>query len=112
RKTVATAVNASLTTLYWQIGTRIRRDVLRNKRAGYGDEIVQTLSAQLTWEFGRGFGAKNLRRMVQFAETFPDERIVAALLRQLGWTHFTLVIPIRDSLKRAFYAEMCRVEGW
>jgi predicted nuclease of restriction endonuclease-like (RecB) superfamily len=60
-------------------------------------------------EFGRGFGEKNLRRMVQFAETFPDAEIVAALLRQLGWTHFTLLIPMQDALKRDFYAEMLRV---
>jgi len=63
-------------------------------------------------EFGRGFGEKNLRRMVQFAEQFPDVPIVAALLRQLGWTHFTMLLPICDPLKRDFYAEMCRIEGW
>ena len=66
----------------------------------------------MTAEFGRGFAEKNLRRMMQFAEVFPDPLIVAALLRQLGWTHFTLLIPIRDGLKRDFYAEMCRVERW
>ncbi len=62
--------------------------------------------------FGRGFGEKNLRRMVQFSEAFPDPEIVAALLRQLGWTHFTLLIPLKEPLKREFYAEMCRVETW
>jgi predicted nuclease of restriction endonuclease-like (RecB) superfamily len=50
--------------------------------------------------------------MVQFAERFPDRKIVAALLRQLGWTHFTLLLPIDDPLKREFYAEMCRIERW
>ncbi len=50
--------------------------------------------------------------MVQFAEVFPDEKIVAALRRQLGWTHFKSLIPIEDLLKREFYAEMCRIEGW
>jgi hypothetical protein len=44
---------------------------------------------------------------VQFAEAFPDSEIVAALLRQLGWTHFTLLIPMKELLKRDFYAEMC-----
>ena len=74
--------------------------------------IVTAIAARLEVEFGRGFGEKNLRRMIQFAEKFPDEQIVAALLRQLGWTHFTLLLPIRDSLRREFYAEMCRVERW
>lgn len=112
RSAVAVTVNAGLTILYWQIGSRIRKDILQEKRAEYGEEILQTLSAKLVPQFGRGFGEKNLRRMVQFAEVFPDEQIVAALLRQLGWTHFTLIIPLKDPLQRDFYAEMCRIEGW
>src|SRR5689334_3387784 len=76
RQSVARGVNAALTLLYWQIGTRIRRDILKEKRAGYGEEIVTTLSAQLAAEFGASFNEKNLRRMVQFAEVFPDEPIV------------------------------------
>jgi predicted nuclease of restriction endonuclease-like (RecB) superfamily len=112
REQVARSVNAALVMLYWQAGKRIREDILREKRAEYGEEILRSVSAQLVSEFGRGFGEKNLRRMVQFAEVFPDERIVAALLRQLGWTHFVLLIPLKDPLKREFYAEMCRVERW
>ena len=112
RQQVAQAVNAGLTSLYWQIGARIRQDILKNTRAEYGAEIVATLGRQLEIEFGRGFGEKNLRRMVQFAETFPDVEIVAALRRQLSWAHFKSLIPMKDSLKRDFYAEMCRVEGW
>src|SRR5208337_4808588 len=60
----------------------------------------------------RGFGEKNLRRMIQFAEAYPDREIVVSLLRQLGWTHFLRLIPIEDPLKRDFYAQMCRVENW
>ena len=112
RQQVTQAVNAGLTTLYWQIGARIRQDILKNERAEYGAEIVATLGRQLETEFGRGFGEKNLRRMVQFAETFPDAEIVATLWRQLGWAHFKSLIPMNDSLKRDFYAEMCRIEGW
>jgi DUF1016 N-terminal domain len=112
RSRVAQSVDASLTMLYWQVGTRIRREILKGKRAKYGEKVVTAVAARLEVEFGRGFGEKNLRRMVQFAEQFPDEQIVAALLRQLGWTHFTLLLPIKDSLRREFYAEMCRIERW
>jgi predicted nuclease of restriction endonuclease-like (RecB) superfamily len=112
REGVARAVDAGLTTLYWHVGQRIRQDILKEKRAGYGEQIVSALSAQLEQEFGRGFGEKNLRRMIQFAEAYPDREIVVSLLRQLGWTHFLRLIPIEDPLKRDFYAQMCRVENW
>jgi len=112
RQTVAQGVNSALATLYWEIGRRIRQDVLKSKRAGYGEQIVAALGRQLEREFGRGYGEKNLHRMIQFATVFPDEKIVAALRRQLGWTHFKAIIPIADPLKRDFYAEMCRLERW
>jgi predicted nuclease of restriction endonuclease-like (RecB) superfamily len=112
RAQVARAVDSGLVTLYWHIGRRVHQDILKAKRAGYGEKIVATLSRQLEAEFGRGFAEKNLRRMVQFAEVFPDEQIVATLRRQLGWSHFKEIIPIEDQLKRDFYAEMCRIERW
>jgi hypothetical protein len=70
REQVSRAVNSALVGLYWHIGTRIRQDVLREKRAEYGEKIVQTLSAQLTVEYGRGFGRRNLFQMIRFAEAF------------------------------------------
>src|SRR5665213_2016163 len=112
RAGVARAMDAGLVTLYWHVGRRIRQDILKKKRAGYGERIVAALGRQLEREFGRGFGSKNLHRMIQFAEVFPDEAIVASLRRQLGWTHFKAIIPIADPLQRDFYAEMCRIENW
>lgn len=64
--------------------------------------IVATLSQQLTLEYGRGFAEKNLRRMVQFAEVFPDGQIVATLSRQLGWSHFVQLLALKLSLQREF----------
>ncbi|MCC6125469.1 MAG: DUF1016 family protein [Pirellulales bacterium] len=112
RDRLARTVNSALVGLYWNIGKRIREDILQEKRAEYGEQIVQTLSAQLTEEYGRGFGLRNLLRMVRFAEVFPDERIVSSLMTQLTWTHLIYIIPLEDPLKRDFYAEMCRLERW
>lgn len=112
RSTIATTVNAGLTLLYWKIGQRIRKDMLQEKRAEYGAEIVASLARQLEEEFGRGFSRSNLFNMVRFAEVFPDLAIVQALTGQLSWTHFTQVIYLDDPLKRDFYAEMCRIEKW
>lgn len=112
REDVARTVDAGLTTLYWHIGNRIRKDILKEKRAEYGQQILQSLSAKLMAEFGRGYSERNLFRMIRFAEVFPDPKIVSALRTQLGWTHFRQIIAMDDPLKRDFYAEMCRIERW
>jgi hypothetical protein len=82
RDFVAQTANSTLTMLYWKVGERIRREVLQESRAEYGEEILPTLSAKLVVAYGKGFGEKNLRRIVQFAEIFPDEKIVVSLVRQ------------------------------
>jgi len=50
--------------------------------------------------------------MMRFSEVFPDEQIVASLMRQLSWTHFLELLPLKEPPQREFYAEMCRVQGW
>jgi predicted nuclease of restriction endonuclease-like (RecB) superfamily len=112
RKDVARQVNSALVLLYWRVGKRIRQDILKEKRAEYGEEIVPTLSAQLVPEFGDGFSKRNLFRMIRFAEVFPEDQIVSTLSTQLSWSHFVEIIPLKDELQRDFYAEMCRLERW
>lgn len=112
RSHVATTTNATLTLLYWRIGRRICADVLYGARAAYGGQIVVSLSRQLSADYGASFGEKNLRRMIQFAEVFPDEQIVVSLIRELSWTHFLALLPLKEPLQREFYAEMCRAQRW
>jgi predicted nuclease of restriction endonuclease-like (RecB) superfamily len=112
RQTVARGVNAALVQLYWKIGQRIRKEVLHERRAGYGEKILHALSAKLMSEFGRGFTERNLANMVRFAEVFSDLKIVHVLSGALNWTHLRLIIYLDDPLKRDFYAEMCRLERW
>ncbi len=112
RQYVAHTVNTTLTLLYWKIGKRINTEVLQNKRAEYGKQIVALLSRQLMDNYGKGFAEKSIRRMMQFAQVFPDEQIVASAMRQLSWSHFMELIPLKQPLQREFYAEMCRIEKW
>jgi predicted nuclease of restriction endonuclease-like (RecB) superfamily len=112
RQGVAATVNAALSLLYWRVGKRINEEILKGERAEYGKEILATLSQELVRDYGNGFGEKNMRRMIQFAEVFPDERIVVSLIRQLSWTHIIALIPLDKPLQRDFYAEMCRIERW
>ena len=112
REQVARAVNSALVLLYWEVGHRIRTEVLKDKRAGYGKGILSTLSKELVLEFGNGFSTPNLSRMMSLVESFREREIVSTLSRQLGWSHFVEIVPLKDPLQREFYAEMCRIERW
>ena len=110
---VASAVNAELTMMYWHIGRRINVEILGNERAAYGKQIVSTVSSQLQKEYGKkGFDAKSIRRMMQFASLFGNEKIVATLSRQLSWSHFVEVLPLKDSLQREFYITLASSDHW
>ena len=103
RGRVAVAVNSAMTLLYWQIGKRINEEILKGNRADYGEKIVATLSLQLMAEYGRGFSQKSLRHMIRFAEVFPDEKNVSALMRQLSWRiDLKCLMPGPGSLSQGF----------
>ncbi len=112
RQRVATTVNAELSRLYWTVGQRLATEVLGGERARYGAQLMARLGERLAAEFGRGFEAKNLRRMVQFAQAFPDAEIVATLSRQLSWSHMVDLLPLKTEPARQFYALQCAEQGW
>ena len=112
KQQIVVTVNSTMTMLYWQIGNRIKTDILKNERAAYGQEIVKQLSANLTEQYGKGWGEKHLRHCLRFVETFPDMQIVSTLQRQLTWSHIKSFLYIEDELKRGFYIEMCKLEQW
>lgn len=106
RQQVAIQANSTLTILFWQVGKRINDDILQNQRAEYGKQIVSTVSAQLENLYGRNFTEKNVRRMMQFAEVFSDMQIVVTLSRQLTWSHFLVLIPLKSIEAKKFYAQL------
>ena len=112
RGRVATTVNSELTMMYWHIGERINRDVLGNQRAEYGKQIVSTVSRQLQEEYGKGFEERTIRRMMQFAAMFPDIRILTPLVTKLSWSHFLIVMTLKDDIQREFYLTMAASEQW
>lgn len=113
RKNVAFAANQELTMMHWRIGERINREVLGNERAKYGKQIVAQVARQLREDFGtQGFDDKSIRRMMQFASEFTDEKIVSQLARQLSWSHFVEVLPIKDPLAREFYLTLSATNRW
>ena len=112
RQKVVLHVNSSITHLYWQIGKHIHQYLLTNGRADYGKRILQTVSAKLTKEYGKGFSERNLANMVKFYEYYPDENISPTMLAKLSWSHFIQLLGVEGQLKREFYATMCNNEGW
>lgn len=85
RSYVAQTTNSTLTLMYWQIGERINKELLDGERATYGRQIVSQLATKLQEQYGkRGFDEKNIRRMIQFAQIYPNQEIVVSLIRQFS----------------------------
>ncbi|HEV2695385.1 MAG TPA: PDDEXK nuclease domain-containing protein [Verrucomicrobiae bacterium] len=73
RQQFARSVNAILTATYWEIGRRIVEFAQAgDSRAGYGEEVLDRLSADLTKRFGKGFGRSNIFQMKAFYLAFPE----------------------------------------
>ena len=102
RQRVAVAVNAELSMLYWRVGKRINDEVLQDKRAQYGKEVVLSLSRKLTEMYGNGWSEKSLRHCLRAAETFTEDGIVSALRRQLNWTQLKRIMYLSSDLEREF----------
>ena len=79
RQTAARNVNALMTASYWDIGRRIVEAEQKGKRrAGYGEQLIERLSLDLTQRFGRGFSARNLEQMRQFFLLWQIPQTVSA----------------------------------
>ena len=103
REQVAQLANAALTMLYWQIGKRISRDILGEKRADYGKQIVASLRRQLATEFGAGSGEKNLHRMIPQKNTDVfSSALICENLRHLPFNN-SLFLGAGEALRARLY---------
>lgn len=112
RNRVATEVNATVVLLYWSIGKRINDAILIDKRADYGDQIIENISAQLSRDFGKGYSRSALFRMVRFVRLYPNNQIVTTVSRQLSWSHVVLLCQMDEDIRRDFYLHMACMEHW
>ncbi|MBK5225435.1 MAG: DUF1016 family protein [Thermoleophilia bacterium] len=106
------AVNRELIGLYWDIGRMI---VEKQAREKWGRSVVEKLATDLQVEFPgvRGLSSKNLWKMKQFYESYAGNEILSPLVREIGWTHNTIVMmKCKDDLQREFYIRMTRKFGW
>ena len=111
KQKVISQAKSTVNLLFWQIGKRINEEILHNKRAEYGAQIVSNLAEKLSAQFGRSFEVKNLRRMMQFAAQFPNKKIVVPVARQLSWSHIIFLLPLKSIEEKLFYAQHTIDEG-
>lgn len=112
KRQVASQVNSVLTLTYWQVGYKINTHILEGNRAEYGKEIINKVSNDLVLKYGRSFSERNLRRMMQFSEIFPDLSILTPLVSELSWSHFLQLFPIKNSEAQMFYTQRAIEERW
>ena len=98
RSRIATYVNTEACLTNWYVGKRIKEDVLYNKRAEYGKQVVRNLSIKLTERYGTGWGYEKLKHCVRSAYLFSEEEIRYATRTQLNWTHLRSLMGIKDPL--------------
>jgi predicted nuclease of restriction endonuclease-like (RecB) superfamily len=108
----ALSVNRELVLLYWQLG----RDILtRQRQQGWGAKVITKLSKDLRQAFPemKGFSRTNLLYMRAFAEAYPDEQIVQAVLGQITWYHnIALLDKLKSLEERLWYAQKTVEHGW
>lgn len=109
RKKAYTAVNNIMVEAYWNIGKIIVGAQNRNEKSGYGESLIKNLSIELTKEFGRGYSVSNLSYMRQFYIEFSDFHLD---IKKLSWTHYRLLLKVKNKTARNFYFEESLRERW
>lgn len=106
-------VNTVMIDAYWNIGQRIVEEEQQGAvKAGYGEALLQGLSRALTDEFGKGFSYANLKNFRQFYMTFPELGKSYALRSELTWTHYRLIMRVRNPQEREFYIQEAADQAW
>ncbi len=106
---VLTSANTAMIQAYWLIGKKIVEKQGSLERAEYGKGLIEELSKQLRRDFGKGFTQANLRNMRQFYLVFQNRN---ALRSELSWTHYRLLIRVKNDDERNFYMNECVKSNW
>jgi predicted nuclease of restriction endonuclease-like (RecB) superfamily len=111
QKVIATA-NQELIKLYWSVGKYISD---RLSTSEWGQKAIEQLAAFIQTQEPslKGFEKRNLYRMRQFYETYPNPEIVSSLLTQLSWTHHSILISrCKTEVERLFYLQLATTERY
>lgn len=116
RRSLERATNTVMTVTYFEIGRRIvEKEQQGEKRAKYGERILQGLSKHLTAQLGRGYSVDNLELMRKFYNMYADN-ISESLIRKfnpaISWTHYIQLMRIVDENERRFYEIEIAENNW
>jgi predicted nuclease of restriction endonuclease-like (RecB) superfamily len=138
RSAASRSVNAVMTATYWEIGRRIiQSEQAGEKRAEYGDVLIQRLAKDLSASFGRGFGSRNLAQMRSFYLAWPHGKILQTLSAKsstpipfneiqgqpqpvqdlanqfpLPWSAYVRLLSVKSPEARTFYETEALRSGW
>jgi predicted nuclease of restriction endonuclease-like (RecB) superfamily len=113
RQKAYSAVNFAMVEAYWLIGKRIVEEEQQGKeRAAYGEEILKTLSVELTKEFGKGFSERSLRDFRQFYLTFQDMEFWHTLCAKLSWSHIRQIMRVENKDAQKYYLQEAAENHW
>lgn len=123
-------VNVTLIMRNWLLGMRIHKEVLKEKRAEYGEQVLIELTKQLTQKYGRGFNKSNLYLFVTFYLSYPNifqsltgksneggnVNIFQSLTGKkpilLSWTHYSIILQEKNADARDWYEREAAREMW
>ena len=114
RRSVVRHINTTMALAYWLIGRRIVVEEQKgNKRAAYGERLLERISRELSSEFGNGFGEPHLRNCRLFYKAYPTEAEIRYALRiKLTWTHHRAIMRVHEPKARAYYLKEAEEQGW
>jgi putative cytoplasmic protein len=121
------AVNIALLKRNWLLGKRLNEELLKYSRADYGKRVIQELSGLLVQRYGKGFSKSNLYNYILFNQLYPDifqlstgksarhdilQSVTGKSSIRLTWTHYSVLLQVRDDEARAWYEQEAVTEGW
>ncbi len=110
KSNVQRSIDTEMVGAYWLTGRDIVEEEQNgNERSEYGAKTLEILAKKLKNDFGRGFDIRNLRYMRQFYLTFP---IRNALRSELSWTHYRLLLRVKNATARNWYVTECIANHW
>ena len=107
------AVNSVMVQAYWLVGWRIvEQEQNGEKRAGYGEKVIENLSKALNADLGSGMSEAHLWNCRQFYLTFKNHEILYTVCRELSWSHLRLIMRLNTEKERNYYIEESKAGNW